>query len=188
MVGATAGARHSSRTKQRSCSSAGSPSFRCGGPSDFRSKVFRWRSAMRGASPTTIWWFRSGAYQHRVGQTYAITFQPKSQMVLVSAHAPRRSDCLQSVEFGERRPRPLDRTHRIRRSDLSAERAPSREHRNPDPWRFSRRFRGLPTLLTATAGLQDLNAVQCRPATRPRASRRFVAPLPDHHLGAPLSV
>ena len=60
------GRRHSGcatffRTKQRSCSSAGSPSSRCGGQSDFRSKVFRWRSAMRGASPTTIWWFRSGA-------------------------------------------------------------------------------------------------------------------------------
>ena len=70
-------------------------------------------------------------YPNRVGQTYAITYNPKHQLVLVPAHAARRGAGVQGLRFGQGRPRALDRPHRLRRSDLAAERAAAREHRDP---------------------------------------------------------
>ena len=73
--------------------------------------------------------------------------QSEQQMVLVSAHAARRGDRVQGVRFTERRPRPLDRAHRVRRSDLAAQRASARKHRNPHAGVFLK-----PTLEKVHAG------------------------------------
>ena len=75
-------------------------------------------------------------YPNRVGQTYAITYNPAHKWYCVPAHAAGRGDRVQGVRFNQRRPRPLDGAHRLRRSDLAAERAPAREHRNPHPGVF----------------------------------------------------
>jgi hypothetical protein len=64
--------------------------------------------------------------------------QSGASVVLVSAHAARGGLCLQGLRFGKGRPRPLDRAYRIRRSNLAAARAATREHRNPDDGVFLR--------------------------------------------------
>ena len=57
--------------------------------------------------------------------------QSEAQVVLVAAPGARRGAGVQGLRLGEGRPRPLDRPHRVRRSDHAAERAAAREHRNP---------------------------------------------------------
>ena len=57
--------------------------------------------------------------------------QSGAPLVLVAAHAARRGAGVQGLRFVEGRPRPLDRPHRLRRSDLAAQRPPAREHRDP---------------------------------------------------------
>src|SRR5271154_2630463 len=74
-------------------------------------------------------------------------------MVLVPAHAPRGSLCLQGVRFAERRPRTVDRTYRFRGSDHAAERASAREHRNPHDGVFLKPDIIRP-LIPAQAGIQ----------------------------------
>ena len=73
----------------------------------------------------------------RIGQTYAIKYNPAHKWYLVPAHAAGRSLRLQGVRFGERRPRPLDRAYRIRGSDHAAARAARARASKSARWRFS---------------------------------------------------
>ena len=69
-------------------------------------------------------------YPNRVGQTYAVGYNPGHAVVLVPAHATGRGIGVQSVRFAQGRPGALDRAHSIRGPDLASQRAPAREHRN----------------------------------------------------------
>ena len=75
-------------------------------------------------------------YPNRIGQTYAITYNPAHRWYWLPADAARRGAGLQGLRLPEGRPRPLVRPHRVRRSDLAAERAAARKHRNPHPGLF----------------------------------------------------
>ena len=70
-------------------------------------------------------------YQHRVGQTYAITYNPDHKWFWFPRMRREEAIVFKVFDFRERRPRPLDGAYRLRRSDLAAQRAPAREHRDP---------------------------------------------------------
>ena len=57
--------------------------------------------------------------------------QSRAPLVLAAAHAARGGAGVQGLRFGEGRARPLVCPHRIRGSDLAAQCAAAREHRNP---------------------------------------------------------
>ena len=97
---------------------------------------------------------RSAAIRTAIGQTYAIAYNPEAQVVLVAAPGARRGAGVQGLRLGEGRPRPLDRAHRLRRSDHAAERAAAREHRNPHAGVFlrARRRSGGVDLLRRSVG------------------------------------
>ena len=121
------------RTRPTICCNAGLRSCRCGGRSATRSRAGRWRSAdARSLAPDDLV-VNERRYPDRIGQTYAITYNPGAPLVLVPADAARRGAGLQGLQLAEGRPRPLVRPHRLRRSDLAAERAAARKHRNPHP-------------------------------------------------------
>ncbi len=64
-------------TRPRNCSSAASPSSRCGARSAIRSKLFRWRMAdAQSLSPSDMI-VSERRSPGRIGQTYAIKFNPK---------------------------------------------------------------------------------------------------------------
>ena len=75
----------------------------------------------------------SRVYPDRVGEVYHCTFNPGTPLVLLSQHAAQRSDGLLKFRLDERRPRPLDRALRLRRSQQSARCAAAREHRDAHP-------------------------------------------------------
>ena len=116
------------------------PSSRCGGRSGIRSKAFRWRSAMRARCRSTIWLISERRYPNRVGQTYAITYNPNNKWFWFPRMRREEAIVFKVYDFRKRRSRPLDRAYRIRRSDFAAPRASAREHRNPHAGVFLRAF------------------------------------------------
>ena len=70
-------------------------------------------------------------YPDRIGQTYAITYNPEHHWYWFPRMRRDEALVFKVFEFDEGRPRPLDRAHRVRRPDLAAERAAAREHRDP---------------------------------------------------------
>ena len=74
--GPAARARHAAATRPTNCSSAASPSSRCGGRSAIRSRPIRWRSPTRAAISPDDFVISERRYPNRVGQTYAITHNP----------------------------------------------------------------------------------------------------------------
>ncbi len=116
-------------------------------------------------------------YPNRIGQTYAITYNPGPSLVLAPAHAARGGAGVQGLRFGQGRPRALVGPYRVRRPDHAAQCAPAREHRDPHAGVLLSRYRALgrrrfnsPTGLSTPAG-------RLRPGRRawPRRSRRAPA-------------
>ena len=70
-------------------------------------------------------------YPNRVGQTYAITYNPAHRWYWFPRMRRDEALVFKVFEFAEGRPRALDRAHRLRGSDLAAARAAAREHRDP---------------------------------------------------------
>src|SRR5262249_19988961 len=89
--------------------------------------------------------------------------QSRAPLVLAAAHAARGGAGVQGLRLGEGRPRPLVRPHRVRGPDLAAERAATREHRNPHAGVFlnRRRLRAQP---------RKLARLSAAPAGAPRAA------------------
>ena len=76
-------------------------------------------------------------YPDRVGQTYAITYDPGQRWYWFPRMRPRRGAGLQGVRIAEGRPRPLDRPHRLRRTP-PRRRTPGRAKASRSArWRFS---------------------------------------------------
>src|SRR4029077_19076808 len=67
--------------------------------------------------------------------------QSRAPLVLAAAHAARGGAGVQGLRFGEGPARPLVCPHRIRGSDLAAQCAAAREHRNPHAGIFLTRIR-----------------------------------------------
>ena len=70
-------------------------------------------------------------YPNRVGQTYAITYNPEHHWYWFPRMRRDEAIVFKVYDSLEGRPRALDRAHRLRRPDLAAQCAPAREHRNP---------------------------------------------------------
>ncbi len=70
-------------------------------------------------------------YPDRVGQTYAITYDPDQRWYWFPRMRPDEALVFKVYEFAARRPRPLDRAHRLQGPDRPATRPPARKHRNP---------------------------------------------------------
>ena len=81
-------------------------------------------------------------YPNRVGQTYAIAYNPKHKWFWFPRMRREEAMVFKVFDSAQGRPRPLDRAHRLRRSDLAAQRASAREHRNPHAGVFLRRHSG----------------------------------------------
>ena len=70
-------------------------------------------------------------YPNRIGQTYAITYNPEHRWYWFPRMRREEALVFKVYDSLEGRPRALDCAHRLRRSDLAAQRAAAREHRNP---------------------------------------------------------
>ena len=70
-------------------------------------------------------------YPNRVGQTYAITYNPEHRWYWLPRMRRDEALVFKVYDSLEGRPRPLVRPYRVRRSDLAAQRAAAREHRDP---------------------------------------------------------
>ena len=77
MVGAAARARHAAGRGRRTCWPAASRSSRSGGRSAIRSRPIRSASATRAASPRRTSSSPSASIPNRVGQTYAVGYNPQ---------------------------------------------------------------------------------------------------------------
>ena len=91
-------------------------------------------------------------YQHRVGQTYAITYNPNHKWFWFPRMRREEAIVFKVFDSMQRWPRPLHRAHRLRRSDLAAQRASAREHRDPHAGVFLTSFPGAPRVRPEVAG------------------------------------
>src|SRR5262249_21199125 len=103
--------------------------------------------------------------------------QSRAPLVLAAAYAARGGAGVQSLRFGEGRPRPLVRPHRVRRPDLAAQRAAAREHRNPHAGVFLK-----PSTIDAPPGELARWRGGCSRAPR------VVCAAPTHVLGIPVGL
>jgi len=101
-------------------------------------------------------------YPNRVGQTYSITYNPAHKWYIFP-HM-RREEAI--LRFTQGRPRPLDGAHGLRRSDLAAQRAPAREHRDPHAGVF---LRTLTVILRVTEFIPSTARRSCRRRSSPRS-------------------
>ena len=103
-------------------------------------------------------------------------------LVLVPAHAARRSPGVQGLRVIARRPRPLDRAHRLQGPDRPAARPPARKHRNPHAGVFLNLRSALPPTLGPLVQLRfaafavtslrgDLHPQECADAERTKNGR-----------------
>ncbi len=80
----------------------------------------------------------------RIGQTYAIKYNPAHKWYWFPRMRREEAYVFKVFELGKGRPGALDRPYRVRGSDVAAERATAREHRNPHAGVFLNCHSGLP--------------------------------------------
>ena len=117
------------------------------------------------------------SYQDRKGQTYACAYNPKHHWYWFPRM--RREEAMvfkvyDSLKDGRGA---VDRAHRLRRSDIAAECAPTRKHRDQDVGVFLERRasvegRATSDHSTAPAACSAARSMQHRAATRPRRRPR----------------
>ncbi len=143
-----------------------SPSSRCGGRSAIRSRPIRSPSPTPAASSPDDFIISERRYPDRDRPDLRHRLQPEAQVVLVPAPGARRGAGVQGLRLGEGRPRPLDRAHRLRRSDHAAQRAAAREHRNPHAGVFLNRFAIRSRRSAVSIAPRSSARTECRKPTR----------------------
>ena len=105
-------------------------------------------------------------YPNRIGQTYAITYNPEHRWYWLPRMRREEALVFKVYDFAEGRSRPLVRPHRLRRSDLAAERAAARKHRNPHARLF---LVSPPSIVCSPRRVDHLPRLSIDPARRRRA-------------------